>query len=60
MSEASTTPSDASAPVSDASTTPTEESQAVAIPDEEGMPTDLIEQPAKVLRIGSMVKQLLE
>jgi hypothetical protein len=60
MSEASTTPSDASAPVSDASTTPTQESQAVAIPDEEGMPTDLIEQPAKVLRIGSMVKQLLE
>lgn len=26
----------------------------------EEMPTDLIEQPAKVLRIGSMVKQLLD
>lgn len=29
-------------------------------PGEEIMPTELIEQPAKVLRIGSMVKQLLD
>lgn len=29
-------------------------------PSEEIMPTELIEQPAKVLRIGSMVKQLLD
>jgi len=40
-----------------------EESQTIALTqgqDNEEMPTDLIEQPAKVLRIGSMVKQLLE
>jgi hypothetical protein len=28
--------------------------------DEESSPTELIEQPAKVMRIGSMIKQLLE
>lgn len=46
--------------MSQESTTPNDESQAVAVPDAEQMPTDLIEQPAKVLRIGSMVKQLLD
>lgn len=41
---------------------PDEESQALAVPESEfeEMPSDLIEQPAKVLRIGSMVKQLLD
>ncbi|PHX75411.1 MAG: peptidylprolyl isomerase [Actinobacteria bacterium] len=41
------------------------EEETVLIPEastetSEEMPTDLIEQPAKVLRIGSMVKQLLD
>ena len=41
------------------------EEETVLIPEAsaetpEEMPTDLIEQPAKVLRIGSMVKQLLD
>lgn len=42
------------------SATPNQESQSIAVPGIEEMPTDLIEQPAKVLRIGSMVKQLLD
>jgi hypothetical protein len=41
-----------------------EDGQQIAIPkatgDEERSPTELVEQPAKVMRIGSMVKQLLE
>jgi hypothetical protein len=40
-----------------------EDGQEVALPDggsEERSPTEMIEQPAKVMRIGSMVKQLLE
>jgi len=41
------------------------EENTVLIPEEKDessqqLPTDLIEQPAKVLRIGSMVKQLLD
>jgi len=41
------------------------EEKTVLIPGESNettqeLPTDLIEQPAKVLRIGSMVKQLLD
>ena len=40
--------------------TPNEESQVIVLPESQETPTDLIEQPAKVLRIGSMVKQLLE
>ena len=41
------------------------EEKTVLIPEEKDessqqLPTDLIEQPAKVLRIGSMVKQLLD
>lgn len=46
--------------MSQESTTPNQESQSVAVPEIEEIPTDLIEQPAKVLRIGSMVKQLLD
>jgi hypothetical protein len=40
----------------------TPEGMAVSGPssDEERSPTELIEQPAKVMRIGSMIKQLLE
>ena len=36
--------------------------RGVAMPDsdDEGSVTDLIEQPAKVMRIGTMIKQLLE
>jgi hypothetical protein len=41
-----------------------EDGRQVVIPpatgDEERSPADLVEQPAKVMRIGSMVKQLLE
>jgi hypothetical protein len=41
-----------------------EDGQQVVIPqatgDEERSPAELVEQPAKVMRIGSMVKQLLE
>ena len=41
-----------------------EDGQQIAIPpatgDEERSPADMVEQPAKVMRIGSMVKQLLE
>jgi hypothetical protein len=40
-----------------------EDGQQVVVPDapgEEPSPTDMIQQPAKVMRIGSMVKQLLE
>ncbi len=41
-----------------------EDGQQVVLPaatgDEERSPADLVEQPAKVMRIGSMVKQLLE
>jgi len=41
-----------------------ENGQQVVVPqatgDEERSPVDLVEQPAKVMRIGSMVKQLLE
>jgi hypothetical protein len=63
MSEASTHPVDDSTPSVDDSAPSVEESQVVALPEAQEvheMPTDLIEQPAKVLRIGSMVKQLLE
>jgi len=39
----------------------TPEGMAVSGPsDEQPSPTELIEQPAKVMRIGSMIKQLLE
>ena len=41
-----------------------EDGQQVVVPqatgDEERSPADMVEQPAKVMRIGSMVKQLLE
>ncbi len=40
-----------------------EDGQQVVLPEgtsEERSPTEMIEQPAKVMRIGSMVKQLLE
>ena len=40
-----------------------EDGQQVVLPEgqsEERNPTEMIEQPAKVMRIGSMVKQLLE
>ncbi|MDX6218674.1 MAG: hypothetical protein QOD70_2817 [Frankiales bacterium] len=41
-----------------------EDGQQVVIPpatgDEEKNPSEMVEQPAKVMRIGSMVKQLLE
>ena len=41
-----------------------EDGQQVVLPkvsgDEERSPADMVEQPAKVMRIGSMVKQLLE
>ena len=41
----------------------TQDGMGVAHPDDEDAPTnpaDLVEQPAKVMRIGSMIKQLLE
>jgi hypothetical protein len=41
-----------------------QDGQQVVVPpatgDEERSPSDMVEQPAKVMRIGSMVKQLLE
>ncbi|MGZ6792751.1 MAG: bacterial proteasome activator family protein [Mycobacteriales bacterium] len=41
-----------------------QDGQQIAIPratgDEERSPAEMVEQPAKVMRIGSMVKQLLE
>ena len=41
-----------------------EDGQQIVVPpatgDEEKNPADMVEQPAKVMRIGSMVKQLLE
>ena len=40
-----------------------EDGQQVVLPEDQGeerSPTEMIEQPAKVMRIGSMVKQLLE
>ena len=41
-----------------------EDGQQIVVPpatgDEETNPADMVEQPAKVMRIGSMVKQLLE
>lgn len=46
--------------MSEEGTASAEESQVVALSEGGEMPSDLIEQPAKVLRIGSMVKQLLE
>ncbi len=46
--------------MSEEGTASAEESQVVTLPEGGEMPSDLIEQPAKVLRIGSMVKQLLE
>jgi len=46
--------------MSEEGTASAEESQVVALQEGAEMPSDLIEQPAKVLRIGSMVKQLLE
>ena len=41
-------------------TAPNKESQVLMLPENQESPAELIEQPAKVLRIGSMVKQLLE
>jgi hypothetical protein len=38
----------------------TPEGMGVAQDDDEVNPADLVEQPAKVMRIGSMIKQLLE
>ena len=38
----------------------TEGGMGVHDPEQDKAPADLIEQPAKVMRIGSMVKQLLE
>jgi len=46
--------------MSQESTTPVEESQEIQASDNDQIPSDLIEQPAKVLRIGSMIKQLLD
>ncbi len=40
-----------------------EDGEQVVVPDEQGEernPAEMVEQPAKVMRIGSMVKQLLE
>ncbi len=41
-----------------------EDGQQITVPpatgDEERSPADMVEQPAKVMRIGSMIKQLLE
>jgi hypothetical protein len=43
------------------STQPEEPPVEVVSPDEDGQPlTEAVEQPAKVMRIGSMIKQLLE
>ena len=48
-------------PVRDRVVVVTPEGMAVSgSADEESSPTELIEQPAKVMRIGSMIKQLLE
>ena len=46
--------------MSDDATPSNKESQVVMLPESQQSPAELIEQPAKVLRIGSMVKQLLE
>jgi hypothetical protein len=52
---------DAQAGVRDRVVVVTPEGMAVSgAGDEEPSPTELIEQPAKVMRIGSMIKQLLE
>jgi hypothetical protein len=51
----------AAGPVRDRVVVVTPEGMAVSGGGEEGgSPTELIEQPAKVMRIGSMIKQLLE
>lgn len=40
---------------------PTEDEQfEVVEPDNAGSPSDMVQQPAKVMRIGTMIKQLLE
>lgn len=48
------------ASMSEEGTASAEESQVVTLSEGGEVPSNLIEQPAKVLRIGSMVKQLLE
>ncbi|WP_152186027.1 bacterial proteasome activator family protein [Segeticoccus rhizosphaerae] len=46
--------------VADSTSSDSDESRRGESDDDRGNPTDLVEQPAKVMRIGSMIKQLLD